>query len=464
VEHVNEARSKVKIVITNTVALNGGDAAILTAAIHLLSEAFGPDSEIVVVDDQSWVARRYYPHLRFEQNLHVSRFVPRLSELAAHALRTADRQDRRQRAVLSGGARALLEAVRPLRFSEAKAMLVRAVARGRRWLSPLLPRQSQATLEAYYTADLVVSTGGTYLVEHYDLSRRLLEFDVARALGIPLIFFTQSLGPFSKPRVRRRLKQHLESSPLVLVRDERSRLHLHEIGVSGDNVRLHSDCVFALGKPEGARRLRQRSLPSSNDAKGGPLVYVSVRSWSGFSQSADEGMRRYRRAIAVAVTQLVQSQGARVEFLSTCQGIPEYWRDDAKTALQIHAQLSPEVRARVRVDAAFHTPDQLMSRFAAADYVIATRMHAAILSLLSGTVVLAIAYEFKTLELFDRLGCGDFCVSMDNVSDESLLNVIETFTRGIDARRDTLAERVEREMASARAVVPLLRRVLARTD
>ena len=450
-----------KIVITNTVALNGGDAAILIAAMRLLREAFGEDCNIVVVDDHSLIAQRYYPDIHFEQNLYQSSLTPGFRSIAQSALRHVDRDGRRQSAVLSRRAKRLLGLLRRVRIAEAKARMVKAVLSGGGWGMALLPKQTRDTLAAYQRADLVVSTGGTYLVEHYDLAPRLLEFDVARALGIPLIFFTQSLGPFQEPRIRRRLTPHFTRSPLVLVRDERSQRHLRELGVSGDHVRVHSDSVFALGSDESARRIRQRRLPQTASREG-PRVCVSVRSWSHFHGSSSQGMQRYRRAVATGVEHLVRSRNARVEFLSTCQGIPEYWRDDAKTALRIHAELAPDVRARVRVNTEPHTPDQLASAYASADYVIATRMHAAILALVAGTVALAIAYEFKTHELFDRLQCADFCMGIDEVNERLLLEGIERFTSQIDQRREHLAARVLSEIASARAVVPLLQAAMGR--
>src|SRR3546814_6657409 len=61
-------------------------------------------------------------------------------------------------------------------------------------------------------------------------------------------------------------------------------------------------------------------------------------------------------------------------------------------------------RSRVRVDDRFHTPEALRDRYAGYDMVVATRMHAAILALCAGTPVMPLAYEFKTAELFGRLG------------------------------------------------------------
>ena len=73
-----------------------------------------------------------------------------------------------------------------------------------------------------------------------------------------------------------------------------------------------------------------------------------------------------------------------VQLLSTCQGVPEYWTNDAEMAQRVLDGLPAPLRGRVRVDGRFHTPAELIAAYGAADLVIATRMHAAILALVGG--------------------------------------------------------------------------------
>jgi|SRR3954454_3656673 colanic acid/amylovoran biosynthesis protein len=51
-------------------------------------------------------------------------------------------------------------------------------------------------LRCYQDAHLVITTGGTYLVENYPPIARLRQFKIDHLLGKSPIFFTQSLGPF----------------------------------------------------------------------------------------------------------------------------------------------------------------------------------------------------------------------------------------------------------------------------
>ena len=68
-----------KVLITNTVVLNGGDAAILLALERHVRAVFGAGVEIVVADTQPELARRYYPDLRVIPPLYLHAFPPKKS-------------------------------------------------------------------------------------------------------------------------------------------------------------------------------------------------------------------------------------------------------------------------------------------------------------------------------------------------------------------------------------------------
>jgi colanic acid/amylovoran biosynthesis protein len=63
----------VKILITNIVTLNAGDAAILYAMVDVLGAAFGQDTEFIVYDKHGDVPSRYYPEIIFRNLLYQTR-------------------------------------------------------------------------------------------------------------------------------------------------------------------------------------------------------------------------------------------------------------------------------------------------------------------------------------------------------------------------------------------------------
>jgi len=406
----------VKICIINCVSLNGGDAAILFALARTLREAFGEAIQLEVFDSDASVARRYYPSFEFRQMARLPKSGRRtFSARWSLALRLA-----------ACGMHAFGRAVAPAALKE-------------HW-------------RAYAEADLVVSTGGTYLVEHYNLEWRFLHLMTVAASRRPLVLFTQTLGPFRSARNRAWLRRLLPSVALLLVRDAASERHIAEAKAARPASACLADAVFALAEEQRLRRARERTLPSA------PRVAVSVRDWPHFADgNAAGGMARYRAAIGAGVIHLVRDKRASVTFLSTCQGIPEYRSDDAKVATEVWRALPDDVRARVSVDRAFHTPEALMAELARFDLVLATRMHAAILSLAAGTPVLPVAYEFKTRALFEALGWGDWVLDIESLDGGVLVERLDRLFADLPRLRGGLFEAVERQRRSALQAAALMR-------
>ena len=154
-------------------------------------------------------------------------------------------------------------------------------------------------------------------------------------------------------------------------------------------------------------------------------IAISVRDWP--HMGAKGGMTAYFDAVAALIDDLVVHHGAEITFLSTCQGVGSYWTDDSATAETLVEHLDESVRGAVRIDREFHTPSQLVSMLGNFDAVIATRMHVAILALLAGTPVLPIAYEFKTVELFAKLGLDGLVQDIETITPEGLTAACDHF-------------------------------------
>ena len=374
-----------KILITNAVSLNTGDAAILRGAVGVLRNTFGNDMDVAVYDAKANAAKRHYPEFNYR---------PALYEQV--------------RSAAKGRWRGKLATVFILFLS-----LIWQKPLGRR-LAHRLPPRLRDSLDEYARADLVVATGGTYLVPAYRLFPKIFDFMVTLLLGRPLVLFTQSLGPFPPGRDRLLLRWVLRRARLILVRDDASRRHLDDLGVAGERVAQAADAAFAMARLD----MPPRRFPPA----GRPLrVAISVRDWPHFRREPPAvGMQRYVAAVAKLTRVLIEDHGVQVTFLSTCQGVPEYWTDDSRVANRIVSLLPGAVRTRVTVDREFHRPERLIGLFAEHDMVVATRMHAGILALCAGVPVLPIAYEFKTVELFESLGLGEITQDIEAVTPESL--------------------------------------------
>lgn len=388
-----------KIVVTNTALANTGDAAIMLGTAMILRRAFGNDVSFSLRDQQPDEVRERYPEFDIGPVLFdrlLDWLGPRLTKIGVGLLFSV-----------------LAFWHTPLR----RAALL------------LLPRAIRRDLDTLAAADLLVSAGGTYFVPHYRTSPKLVDLMAAAVVGTPYILFTQSLGPFPR-KGGWLLKAVLRRARMIIVRDRPSRVYLMAAGVKPERIFECADAAFAL-MPSG--RVPPR--------RSGPFhVAISVRHWPHFDGGGDgeAEMARYRRAIAELVRHLVENRRARVTFISTCQGVDAYWTDDSRVAEAIVGTLPEAVRRRTTIDPAFHRPEDLTTVFGNCDMVVATRMHAAILALVAGVPVLPIAYEFKTRELFTRLGFGDLVTDMDGASGAELCRK----TDGIFAHRNQLREEI----------------------
>lgn len=405
VPHPNAAQARAaarpdigRILVTNSVALNGGDAAILLGLLRGLREAFGEAVPVEVADEAWAAAARAYPGIAFVPPLHGSAVRP------------------------DGAFRAAARSLRRRRVTAGRALLPFVPSVGR----ALLPPQGREHLDRLAAARAAISTGGTYLVEHYPLRRRLESIDVPARLGVPTYLYTQSLGPFRDPGNARRVSDTLGRVRRIFLRDERSRRHLVDIGVDPGGLSVHPDAAFALAgsvAPAPERPVR---------------VAVSVRHWAHHrTRSPEAGQRAYRSAVAATVRRLVRG-GASVTFLSTCQGQPDYRTDDARYAQRIVEEELSGVSG-VRVDGTFRTPEALVAELRGYHAAVATRMHFAILALCAGVPVAPIAYEFKTAELFEGLGWGDRVVDLESITDERLWASVEETLASASADRERLA-------------------------
>lgn len=408
-----------RILVTNSVALNGGDAAILLGLLRGLREAFGEAVPVDVADEAWTAAALAYPGITFVPPLHGSAVRP------------------------DGALGAAARSLRRRRVTAGRALLSLAPAVGR----ALLPPQGREAVDRLATARAAISTGGTYLVEHYPLRRRLESIDIPARLGVPTYLYTQSLGPFRDRGIARRVSGTLRRVRRIFLRDERSRRHLLEIGVDPGRLSVHPDAAFALAGSVGPAPER-------------PVrVAVSVRHWPHHrARSPEAGQRAYRSAVAATVRRLVRG-GASVTFLSTCQGQPDYRTDDARYADRIVEEELLGLSG-VRVDGRFRTPEALVAELRGYHLAVATRMHFAILALCAGVPVAPIAYEFKTAELFEGLGWGDRVVDIESITDERLWASVEATLASSAADRERLAGALPRLREGAMEPATIIREEL----
>lgn len=396
-----------KIAITNIVSLNPGDAAILAGMFNILRKKYGDDAEIVVFDKNAEAASALYPWARFNQAPFHRKTRPGFFTNALQHFGYGHWVNR-------------------LRYRRLQMLGFILRLRALNFLKVFFPRPDVDAVGEYLASDLIVSTGGTYLIENYGLWPAIYDYRLSLSLGKPLVFFTQTLGPFTQEKYKKAFRDIFKRAYVIFLRDERSKRHLIDIGIPRERIRLAKDAAFALRTPT---ELNDRCLSSG----GQPLkVAISVRSLQFFEGSGRDLWQAYLESVRAMVEVLADQFQAEVVFLSTCQGIPEYWTDDAAIADEVVSGLSAGALGSTQVDRRFRQPTEVIDAYAGFDLVIATRMHSAILSLIAGTPVIGIAYEFKLEELFSQIGMDDACLSIKSMTESVCQNALIAMLKNIE--------------------------------
>jgi colanic acid/amylovoran biosynthesis protein len=355
-----------RVLITNSVPLNGGDEALLRATLAVLHDQF-PGCSIKVLCKDVDICRRYHTDLDLDSDLEYIRYP---------------------------------QSVTGHRVFKARTMINDRV--GPAWaarISRLLANKAERRIIGHYrSADLVVSSAGGFLHDFYGIEHRLLGFEMALELGRPVVIVGQSVGPFWKPRSKQRAREVLSRLDRILLREERSLRHLQDAGVDTSRVLVTTDIAFYW----------RRMAPHLFVAKKGPVrtIAMSFRPWSHDGVSPDDIVRK----AAGLCRHLLQTRSdVEIVFLSTCQGIPEYV-DDSTMARAVVQTLPEGLQARCRIDGQRYAPERLIQLYARMDAYIGMRLHGALLSMLGGTPAMAIAYEEKTPGIFASLGLETFQV------------------------------------------------------
>ncbi len=381
-----------RLVVLNTHStLNSGDAAISACQIRLLRDILG-DAEITVTSRTPELDRHLYDGLRV-------RVVP-----------------------------PLFPAPSTFRTSWEKAT---GVVGGVAALTP--KRELVAALRA---ADLVVGSGGGYLFS----TRRTFpgpmflqawaQLRLAERLGKPVVFAPQSFGPLGNPTAAHLLRRLVADARVraVLVREQVSQGVLQGLlGDAGEKVpmRLCPDLAYLAEPgpgPAPAAADEVEALPR-------PRLAVTVREWlfpgAGRRSRADR-REAYLGGVAAACGAFCRRTAGSVVVVPHARG-PGALEDDRPISAELHARLGaavpPDRRALIH-SSAVSSPGEVGAILGAADLLLGTRFHSAVLAMTSGVPAVVLGYQPKSVGMMRMMGLERYCMPMDGVDSGRLADLL----------------------------------------
>ncbi|WP_304118780.1 polysaccharide pyruvyl transferase family protein [Mycolicibacterium bacteremicum] len=273
------------------------------------------------------------------------------------------------------------------------------------------PRGLRALIDA---ADVVVMVGGSNLhdsasvhpmVSAARLYTLIAPIPAAVEAGRPVLMLGHTLGPFP---VARRLSQRMARrmigiADLAVVREAESIPVAEHLGV--DRIELAPDMAFAL-QPDPTRRVR--AVAAALPVPAAKTAVIAVRRHPSLGVIADH---RMIGELATAVGRLF-SEGRCAGALVVAHTMgPTEIEDDRGPSQELADRLRrryPDLPVTYLQDDL--SPSELAWLYGQSACMIAVRLHAAILAMLSGTPTYAIAYfTHKTTGVMAAVGLAD-CV------------------------------------------------------
>jgi len=201
----------------------------------------------------------------------------------------------------------------------------------------------------------------------------------------PLVLLPQTIGPFWGRAHAWAARQTLKSARLIMLRDKESRwLATDVLQLPAQRCIVAADMALFLGD------VVNDTSPSARQDR---LIGVSVLDW-GVHMPLFRRQAEYEAAIALAITTLAR-QGYHVAFL--VQSDTAVWGENDEVPIKrIITQLDAPSRAAIKGVWTVPLQKELLLQFYRQfQLMIATRMHAMILSLAAGTPIVQIAYTSK---------------------------------------------------------------------
>jgi polysaccharide pyruvyl transferase WcaK-like protein len=320
-----------------------------------------------------------------------------------------------------------------------------------------LGRIGRATIDAYESADVVVSApGGPYFGDIYIGHEPVhwLYVWMARMFAKPSMLFATSAGPFAKRWANPFRRFTYRTFDALWVREEISAAHIRALfGSRRRNVEVNVSVDAAL----------QVSVSAMSRDASRRLIVVSAIDRPYDSDPAPDARRaRYDTSVAAAVTEMCS--GAPSDVVLVPQLHDSVHRDTPyleRLASQVRTATAAAGSDAV-VSVFDESRDMLAQRglFASADFVVAGRYHPAVFALSAGVAQLCIPYEHKATGVLQLAGLSDVVVPIDEVTPESLVaaarHVVDN-ADGIRARsRDASMRLAEVSSRTSRAVVALI--------
>ncbi len=302
-------------------------------------------------------------------------------------------------------------------------------------------------IAAYRKANLVVSASGISFNEDFGMIK-LYHFSkflqLPLLLGIPVIKFTQSFGPFSTAYNKRIASLTLPWADHLFARGYHSRQNLSDLGIE-QNVTTVPDIALTLDASCTKRVQKMNEITRKHRTIGIVPNIVCERLDEknryipALIRLCTHIQRTYPNIHLLFMPHMIEKKSAgNSDDLSLCNRIASYCPDPS----------------RVRIDSEFdYTPGETKALIGACDFVVASRFHAVIAALSSAVPTLTIGWHWKYEETSRWFELDDALVQYWQLEKKDVCKLFDDLYE----RREKVSEELKKILPELekQAMVPL---------
>jgi len=264
----------------------------------------------------------------------------------------------------------------------------------------------------------------------YDMFRWTVAAKLARC---KLLFVSVGAGPFYNRAGRFFVKAALSLADFRSYREEPSRHWLRRIGFRNDNDLVYPDLAFSL--PPAV-------LPRCHERKSRRLVVgLGLMEYAG-KLSAERPESAVHAEYLETLAEFVRWLLAHDYDVRLLIGdfVDQAVTREFKSLLRKRAGMQDEERI---IDEPIESVGELLSQIAETEFVVATRFHNVLLSLLLNKPTIAISFHHKCSSLMSQMGLTNYCQDMNTLKTDRLIEQFCQLEKNAHSLKAMLAGKVE---------------------
>lgn len=263
-------------------------------------------------------------------------------------------------------------------------------------------------INAIRKCDLFISGGGS-LLQDVTSTRSILYYlalmEIALILRKPIMVYANGVGPINRKMNRILTRMILNRVHYITLRDEDSKVFLHELGVTNENIIVTADPVFTLEASE-SNKIDQifnvEGIPLDK-----PLVGISIRKWTKEEDLIDN--------LSKAIEYIISKYSVNVVL------IPMHYPEDLL--------ISQHLLERVNIKGCYlisnkYGVEDIIGIIKKTRFIIAMRLHSLIYAAVQNIPMIGIVYDPKIRSFLNSIGMNKMC-TVENFQYKDLIEYID---------------------------------------